>query len=112
MHRLTARFAQLGIVAAVALAFAVMANPAAAANGKALFTQKGCPACHGPNGDKPLQPAYPKLAGQNADYLIAQLKAFKAKQRTSGQSALMWGMAATLSDSDMKAIATWLQKQK
>ena len=59
-----------------------------------------------------LQPSYPKLAGQNADYIVAQLQAFKTQQRKSGQSALMWGMAAPLSDAEMKAIAKYLQSAK
>lgn len=95
-----------------ALTLLLSAAPAAAQDGKAVFTAKGCPACHGPNGDKPLQPAYAKLAGQNAEYLVAQLKAFKSQERKGAQSALMWGMAAQLSDNDMKAIADYLSKQK
>ena len=112
MHQLKSRLAQMAIVASVALAFAVLANPASAQDGKALYAQKGCPACHGPNGDKTLQPNYPKLAGQNAAYIVDQLKAFKSQARKSGQSALMWGMAAPLSESDMAAIAKFLESQK
>ena len=112
MHQLTSRLAQLGAVCAVALAFLLLAGPAAAQDGKTVYAQKGCAACHGPKGDKPLQPSYPKLDGQNADYLVAQLKAFKTQQRKSGQAALMWGMAAQLSDAEMVAVSKWLQAQK
>lgn len=114
MHDLIKRSTQLLLVTAVVLGFgaALMSAPAAAQDGKTLFTQKGCPACHGPNGDKPLQPSYAKLAGQNADYIVVQLKAFKAQERKSGQSALMWGMAAQLNEKEMKTIADWLAKQK
>lgn len=84
----------------------------AQAQGKDLFNAKGCAACHGPDGKKPILPVYPKLAGQNAPYLEAQLKDFKSQKRKSGQSALMWGMAAQLSDSDMKAISEYLQSVK
>ena len=35
-----------------------------------------CVACHGANFNKPLAPAYPRLAGQHADYLYATLKAY------------------------------------
>ncbi len=99
-------------IAMTALALLTFGGTAMAQDGKALFAQKGCPACHGPTGNKALQPTYPNLAGQNAPYLVAQLQAFKKQQRKSGQAALMWGMAAQLSDKEMQAIATWLSKQK
>jgi cytochrome c553 len=35
-----------------------------------------CVACHGPNFSAPIDPAYPRLAGQHADYLYAALKAY------------------------------------
>jgi cytochrome c len=114
MVDLIRRVARSGLCAAAVLALAALyfAAPAAAQDGKAVFTAKGCPACHGPNGDKPLQPAYAKLAGQNADYLVAQLKAFKSQERKGSQSALMWGMAAQLNDKEMAAIAKFLAAQK
>ena len=49
------------------LAAAFIAAPAIAAPyGAALYKDKTCNACHGPKGDKPLMPNYPKVAGQNA----------------------------------------------
>jgi len=99
----------LGLFAMLALA---SAGEGFAQDGKAVFTQKGCPACHGPDGKTTLMPVYPKLAGQNADYLVAQLLAFKTQQRKSGQSALMWGMAAQLNDAEIKAVSVWLSKVK
>ena len=35
-----------------------------------------CVACHGANFSAPLDPAYPRLAGQHADYLYAALKSY------------------------------------
>ena len=99
----------LGLFAMLAL---VSAGEALAQDGKALFSQKGCVACHGADGKTTLLPVYPKLAGQNADYLVAQLKDFKSQARKSGQSALMWGMAAQLSEAEMKAVAAYLSKVK
>lgn len=98
-----------GVVALMALTGGEQAKAQA---GKTLYTAKGCMACHGPDGKTPIMPLYPKLAGQNAPYLVAQLKDFKSQKRKSGQSALMWGMAATLSEADMKAIADYLSKVK
>lgn len=43
-----------------------MAGSAVAADGAALYASKGCLACHGPDANTPVMPAYPKLAGQNA----------------------------------------------
>ena len=85
---------------------------ALAQEGKALYNAKGCAACHGPDGKSPTVPLYPKLAGQTAPYMVAQLKAFKTQARKSAQSAMMWGMAAQLSDSDMQKIADYLSKVK
>jgi cytochrome c len=110
MHALFRCAATAGVV--LALGLLLTAAPAVAQDGKALYTAKGCAACHGPTGAQTLMPVYPKIAGQNADYVVAQLKAFKAQERKSGQSALMWGMAAPLSDAEITAIAKWLQTQK
>jgi cytochrome c len=90
---------------AIALAFAGTAN---AQDGAALYTSKGCPACHGPEGGKPLGPGYPRTRGQDETYIINQIKAFKSGQRKGGQSALMIPMAQTLSDAEATAIAKYL----
>ncbi len=50
-----------------------MSTGMAIADGAALYAEKTCIACHGKEGKKPLTPAYPKLAGQNAAYLEAQM---------------------------------------
>ena len=114
MFDLIKRLALVGVsaVAAIAMGSVFMSGSAAAQDGKALFTQKICNTCHGPGGKQPIQPSYPKLNGQNADYLVAQLKAFKAQERKSAQSALMWPMAAQLNDAEMAAIAKYLSKEK
>jgi len=66
-----------------------------------------CVACHGADGNS-LLPANPKLAGQNASYLYAQLTYFKDGQR---KNAVMQGMVAGLSDQDMKDIAVYFSEQ-
>ncbi|MEX2479754.1 MAG: c-type cytochrome [Gammaproteobacteria bacterium] len=40
-----------------------------------------CAACHGENGDKPLAPDYPILAGQFADYTRWALEAYRSGRR-------------------------------
>jgi cytochrome c553 len=52
-------------------------------------------------------PTYPSLAGQNEQYIILALKAYKAGQRGGGQAAIMKGMSAGLSDADMANLAAY-----
>ena len=60
-----------------------------------------CGTCHGPQGNN-IQPKFPLLAGQNANYLAAQLKAFRSQARGDPDAiGYMWGMAAEL---DFQAI--------
>jgi cytochrome c553 len=65
-----------------------------------------CAACHGANGVA-IAPTYPNLAGQNAEYMVAQLMAFKSGERKGASSALMAPMAMTLSDQDMLDLAAF-----
>jgi cytochrome c553 len=94
-------------VAAVLGAFA--AAPALAADGKQLFADKGCTACHGEDAATPLQEGYPKLAGQNADYLFNQLKDIKSGARANGQVPdTMKPIVEDLAEGDMRALADFL----
>ncbi len=68
-----------------------------------------CAACHGPDGNKPLMPEYPILAGQHADYIAASLKKYKNGKRNN---PIMMGMAATLSDEDILNVAAYFASQK
>ena len=74
-------------------------------SGKAKST--ACAACHGPDGNSPA-PAFPKLAGQNDDYLAQALKAYKSKARSN---AIMNGQAANLSDQDIADLAAYFASQ-
>lgn len=62
-----------------------------------------CGACHGPQGIS-IAPNFPNLAGQSATYLYVQLKQFKQGQRND---PIMSGQAATLSDADMRDLASY-----
>ena len=64
-----------------------------------------CTACHGPEGNS-VNPLWPNIAGQNAPYLQAQLKAFKAGER---QDPLMTSQAMLLSDEDMADLAVYFE---
>ncbi|WP_296843198.1 c-type cytochrome [Thiofilum sp.] len=56
------------LISILALGWIVSAQADDIADGAKLYIDKACITCHGENGSKPLIPAYPKLAGQNADY--------------------------------------------
>ncbi len=63
-----------------------------------------CGACHGVDGMATIV-GYPNLAGQNYEYIVAQLKAFKSGERKGASSAIMAPMAAGLSEQDMMDLA-------
>ncbi len=68
-----------------------------------------CTACHGPNGNS-ATPLYPTLAGQNAAYIVGQLKQFKANTRINSNGVMM-GMALTLDDQGMQDVAAYFSTQ-
>ena len=107
--RAVTRFA--GFMALVYAGVAAAAAPAVAkpdlARGQQLATTV-CAACHGANGVSAAS-ANPHLAGQGADYIAAQLAAFKSGARPN---AIMQGMAASLSPEDMLAVGAYYQSQK
>jgi cytochrome c553 len=71
-----------------------------------------CGTCHGPTGNS-AQPKYPRLAGQNANYLAAQLKAFRSQTRGDPDAVgYMWGMASQLDDATIGALAAYYAAQK
>ena len=64
-----------------------------------------CTACHGPTGaGMPVQ--YPRLGGQHADYVEAQLLAFRGGIRKN--NAAMTGVAAKLNDREIKAVSDYV----
>jgi cytochrome c553 len=70
-----------------------------------------CGTCHGPQGNSE-QPKFPRLAGQNANYLAAQLKAFRDEKRGDPDAiGYMWGMAGQLDDATIGALASYYSKQ-
>ncbi len=78
------------------------------AEGAKLYTNKGCIACHGKDGKVPVMQNYPKLAGQNLDYTVAQMSDIKSGARHNGQSVVMKGIMHTVSDEEMSTISDWL----
>ena len=93
------------------LAAASFAAPVLA-DGKALYMEKTCIACHGKDAKKPLTPEYPKLAGQNAKYAERQMLDIKSGARTNGNSAAMKGVMHLVSDEEIKELAKYLSEIK
>ena len=77
----------------------------------AALLQKGaCVSCHGDNFAKPIDPSYPKIAGQHADYLFVALKSYKAeKNHNLGRSnAIMGGVAKQFTNAELKALSGYI----
>ena len=99
--------------ALLAVLLAGVSLNAAAGNieaGKAAAAKYNCVSCHGADYNTPIDPSYPKLAGQHADYLEHALKAYqRGGSATNGRgNAIMGGMAKPLSKQDISDIAAYL----
>lgn len=70
-----------------------------------------CAACHGMKGDAPIAPDYPKLAGQNAAYIEASLKAYKNGDRKGALAGVMAMHAISLSEAEIKELADYYAAQ-
>src|SRR5579862_3574229 len=71
-----------------------------------------CGTCHGSRGNS-VQPKFPRLAGQNPNYLVAQLKNFRGQTRGDPDAiSYMWGMAGPLSDETIDALAKYYSSQQ
>lgn len=66
-----------------------------------------CAACHGADGNSPVA-MFPKLAGQEQDYLYHSLKAYKSGKR---KNPIMGGQMANLSEVDMEDLAAYFSSQ-
>ncbi|PVE42732.1 c-type cytochrome [Limnohabitans planktonicus] len=90
---------------------AVVAAPKAPDAKVAALLQKGaCISCHGDNFSKPVDPSYPKIAGQHKDYLFVALKSYKVENlSTWGRSnGVMGGIAKQFSNAELKAMAAYI----
>ena len=75
-----------------------------------LLAQANCASCHGTNFSRPIDPSYPKLAGQHPDYLYVALKAYQTDHNPlmGRNNAIMMGMARPFTHPEIKAIAAYL----
>ncbi|MDV2117720.1 c-type cytochrome [Alcaligenes faecalis] len=113
--RKTILLVAMGLMVAVG-AQARAADDLVKAGGEAWKTLN-CASCHGEDAKTPLNPEYPILAGQHADYLRQALMAYKRGQAgapaTSNirKNAIMGAMANTMSQADIDSISVWLSRQ-
>ena len=93
---------------AALLSFAGGAAAADPAAGKAI-AEKVCGACHGVDGNKPVAPENPILAGQYADYLVKALSDYKSGKRAN---PVMKAFAEQLKKQDIEDVAAWFSSQQ
>lgn len=75
-----------------------------------LLKKGACVSCHGDNFAKPIDPSYPKIAGQHADYLFVALKSYKVEKNANvGRgNAIMGGVAKQFTNAELKALANYV----
>ncbi len=82
-------------------------SPAVSAADRAAGQAKAdavCAACHGKDGNTPVDPSYPKLAGQYSDFLVRALSDYKSGAR---KNAIMAGQVQALSKADIENLAAF-----
>lgn len=108
MADLAAHYAQHGAasIKPVADAPAAMPTPEVAA----LLAKGACMSCHGANFSKPIDPGYPKIAGQHADYLASALRAYATtgNPNIGRGNAIMAAQVKQFKPAELKAMAAYL----
>jgi cytochrome c553 len=93
------------------------ADPKLVARGQELFRggkidqgMPSCMGCHGPAGDGMAKAGFPKIGGQHAGYVAAQLTNFREGERTNdGDTKIMRSIAEKLSNKDIAALSSYIQ---
>jgi len=94
------------------------ADPGKVSEGERLYrggdqksTIAACAACHGPSGHGNPAASFPSIRGQHASYVVAQLKAYRSGNRKTdqAQNQMMRSVASGLSDSQIEAVASYIQ---
>lgn len=105
---------KFALITAVLLSSIGLVNVANAANkekGQVLVEKANCASCHGAGLNAPILPAYPKLAGQYADYLYYALKAYKvgnSNAQFGRNNAVMGSQVQNFSDADLQDMAAYI----
>jgi len=105
---LAAYYSASGVVTGAALPAKPANEPSAEV--QALLAKANCSSCHGANFSMPIDPSYPKLAGQHADYLLVALKSYKVENnpKVGRGNAIMAGMAKQYTNAELKTLAKYI----
>jgi cytochrome c553 len=111
-HHLTSRMLRKTVAGVMLLAAAACTSGSKEGPPESVAgTEHVCSSCHG-TGGKSFNSTFPRLAGQQKDYLIAQLKAFRDHSRADPHAhTYMWGMAAKLGDPTIEGLADYYAAQ-
>ena len=105
---------KFALITAVLMASVGVMNIAQAASvdkGRAIVEKANCASCHGASLNAPILPAYPKLAGQYADYLFYSLKAYKvgnSNAQYGRNNAVMGSQVQAFTDADLEDISAYI----
>ncbi len=77
-----------------------------------LIKKGACISCHGDSFSKPIDPTYPKIAGQHADYLFVALKSYKTEgnAKVGRSNGVMGGIAKQFTNNELKDMSAYLSK--
>jgi cytochrome c553 len=104
---LAAFYSTNGVVEGTA---ALAAAPAATGKAAELVAKGNCTSCHGASFSAPIDPSYPRIAGQHDDYLFVALKSYKAEGNAlvGRGNAIMGGVAKQFSNAELKELAAYV----
>ena len=107
MADLAAFYSTSGVVEGAA---ALGDAPAATGKAAELLAKGNCTSCHGKSLSAPIDPSYPKIAGQHGDYLLVALKSYKAENnpQVGRGNAIMGGIAKQFSYAELKELAGYV----
>lgn len=76
----------------------------------ALLQKAACASCHGANFSRPIDPSYPKIAGQHGDYLYVALRAYKTPNNANvgRNNGVMGPIVSQFSNAELKALASYM----
>jgi cytochrome c553 len=77
---------------------------------QALLTKGACASCHGANFNKPINGAYPKIAGQHADYLYVSLRAYgiEGNRMVGRANGIMSAQVKPFTRAELKQMADYI----
>ncbi len=77
-------------------------------DGAVLYKERTCIACHGPDAKTPILPTYPKIAGQNEQYILQQMNDIKSGARNNGNTPAMAGVMHLVDEAEIAALAKYI----